>query len=192
MLVSTVALSLAAVVVSVPPAEPPKREWLLHLAPGLVLAPYIVEPYGPPAGPSLRIGGHAVRWGGRHLRFFLGGGPTLESGFFFFQSEAANQTSIVGDLLLGGGRRGEWAAYGQMSLGAGVYVSRPVGFFTAFPGLRFAVGAGGFRKVTEKVSVGGLLSAGYIGLPFSGVGGGIDLNASVVVNCHFGRKGDPL
>ena len=116
----------------------------------------------------------------------------MESGFFFFRSEAANLTSVVGDLLLGGGRRGEWAAYSQMSLGAGVQISRDLRGFAAFPGLRFSVGAGGFGKVTEKISLGGLLSAGYIGLPFSGVGGGIDFNASVVVNVHFGRKGDPL
>lgn len=166
----------------------PKKEWMLVIAPGV---DYIRGPSSNPytaLGGGARVGGHAVKWGGGKGHFFIGGGPILHYSYIKDRDfdDVIHLFTVNGDLLVGGGGPGKWAVYGHLTGG--------LGYLSAFDaqtrariqtlGARGGLGVGGFGKVNDRFSIGGLVDFGWAG--------GLWVNALATFNIHFGRGGQDL
>lgn len=173
---------------AMPDVQIPKKEWMLVIAPGF---DYIRGPSSNPytaLGGGARFGGHAVKWGGGKGKFFIGGGPILHYSYIKDQDfdDVIHLITLNGDLLIGGGGPGVWAVYGHLTGGLGYFSG-----FDAQSGLRIqtigargALGVGGFGKITDRFSLGGLVDFGWAG--------GLWVNALITANIHFGRGGQEL
>lgn len=164
-----------------PPPTRDKKEWLLVIAPG---GDYITARYWRAYGGGFRLGGHALKWAGSNNSFLVGGGPVLHYTFLKDPdfNDAIHLATVNGELILGGGNRKKFGVYGHALLGLGYL--RAVdgsGLTINFIGARAAAGLGGFGKITDRFSLGGLVDFGWAG--------GLWVNGMLTANLHFGRDG---
>lgn len=177
----------AAEPVALPDMQLPKKEWMVVISPGFDY----LSAFGAytALGGGARVGAHAVLWGGAEGHFFVGGGPVLQ--YTFFKDREFDDTlhlfTVNGDFIIGGGGAGKWGVYGHMVLGLGYFAVRDAQTDTSIGGFgaRAGAGVGGFGKITDRFSLGGLVDVGY-------AGAGIWINPMITANIHFGRGGQDL
>ena len=169
-----------------PPAEGKAKEWMLLISPGFDFMRFSGGGVTSTAlGGSLRFGGHAALWGGKRGNFFAAGGPTLH---YTFVSDKPARVHIItpnADWAIGGGGRKKWAVYwhGVAGIGAGIGEDS-AGTRVVVPVPRLATGVGGFGRINERFSLGGVADVGFAY--------GLWVEVLVTLNVHFGRGGEAL
>lgn len=162
----------------------PKKEWMLIVAPGFE---YVDLGLARALGGGLRLGGHAILWGGKRGNFLIGGGPVLQYTFLRDPEfdDSLHLATLNAEMIIGGGMQQRWAVYGHLLTGLGyARVIDASGLTINTVGIRAAAGVGAFGKINKRFSLGALVDVGWAA--------GVWVNAMVTANIHFGRRGQKL